>query len=244
VDDLTFALDSVFVDAAQRQVIQLNFSHVTVDLPQLPLWKGTKFTYSFGSKQPPILLSDLLDWVVRASRDEGPRIVQDAGKDGVLAFAPILNELRRLIHATRKVTHSSQGATLPDGMRTPRVRRALEVLAAQLDEAANLATLVKREQIPVIADAQVVGTPPTGSPMTVMLTGTNFRRNCSAFLYAANREDIADRPAQPGGFQNAGQVSANFLKTPPRHDADGRLDWQVVLTNEDGTTSEPVAITF
>jgi len=57
VDDLTFALDSVYVDAAQRQVIEIKF----------------------GDGRPPLLLSDLLDWVTRACRDEGPRMIQDSG---------------------------------------------------------------------------------------------------------------------------------------------------------------------
>jgi hypothetical protein len=238
VDDLNFALDSVFVDAAQRQVIQLNFSGMTVEMPELPLWRAKKHPYQFPTKQAPILLSDLLDWVTRASRDEGPKIVQDAGKDGVLAFAPILNELRKLIHATRKITHTSQGATLPDGMRTPRVRRAVEVLAAQLDEAANLATLVRRDGAPEITG---VSATTTGAITTVTLTGTNFRRHCSVILFAANREDIADIPARGAPVAGQSQVTANF-KIPFTHDANGRIDWQVMLTNEDGTTTEPVSI--
>jgi hypothetical protein len=248
VDDLTFALDSVFVDAAQRQVIQLNFTGVTLDhLPKLPLWKGKTVQppYSFLGKQAPILLSDLLDWVVRASRDEGPKIVQDAGKDGVLAFAPILNELRILIHGTRKLTHTHQGASLPDGVRTPRVRRALEVLAAQLDEAANLAALVKRDGLPEITG--VTPDPITWSPkaptVNITLTGTNFRRHSSVFLSAANREDVPDIPASGMSVTGHSQATATF-KIPRLRDAGGRLDWQVVLTNEDGSSTEPVAITL
>jgi hypothetical protein len=240
VDDLNFALDSVFVDAAQRQVIQLNFSGMTVEMPELPLWRAKKHQYQFPNKQSPILLSDLLDWVTRASRDEGPKIVQDAGKDGVLAFAPILNELRKLIHATRKITHTGQGATLPDGMRTPRVRRAVEVLAAQLDEAANLATLVRRDLAPEITQAS---TPSITGPrmMKFTLQGTNFRPNCSVFVYAANREDMPDIPATIIGKVSANSITATS-STRKQHDADGWRDWQVVVTNEDGTTSEPVAI--
>jgi hypothetical protein len=243
VDDLTFALDSVFVDAAQRQVIQLDFTGEVVELPELPLYKGRKERYPFNGKQAPIVLSDMLDWVVRASRDEGPRIVQDAGKDGVLAFAPILNQLRILIHATRKFIRSPKGATLPDGMRTPRVRRALEVLAGQLDEAADLAGLVRRDGLPEITEVS----PPVKTSIrghkafTLTLTGNNFRRLCSAFLYAANREDIADIPARHVKFDGPTQVHATF-GIPRPEDAGGRLDWQVVLTNEDGTTSEPFMI--
>ncbi len=116
VDDLTFALDSVFVDAAQRQVIQLDFTGLSVELPELPLSKGKTFTETkrFEHQQAPLLLSDLLDWVVRACRDEGPRIVQDAGKDGVLAFAPVLGEAR-ILSTPPGSRHGSQVTALPTG---------------------------------------------------------------------------------------------------------------------------------
>jgi hypothetical protein len=243
VDDLTFALDSVFIDAAQRQVIQLNFTNLTVELPELPLWKGNTFTKTFKHRQAPILLSDLLDWVVRASRDEGPRIVQDAGKDGVLAFAPVLGELRLLIRAIRVFTDNPQGATLPDGMRTPRVRRALDVLAGQLDEAANLAALVKRDGAPEITGASVTTTSTPGHPeqLQITLTGLNFRRNSSVFLYADNRQDIPDISVRAVQFVSPTQVIATS-RIPRLEDAGGRLDWQVVLTNEDGAASEPFSL--
>lgn len=244
VDDLTFALDSVFVDAAQRQVIQLDFTGLSVKLPELPLSKGKTFTETkrFEHQQPPLLLSDLLDWVVRASRDEGPRIVQDAGKDGVLAFAPVLGELRVLIRATQTFTDSPKGVTLPDGMRTPRVRRALDVLAGQLDEAANLAALVRRDGAPEVTGTPILTTTdqPAGQ-MLITLTGFNFRRNSSVFLYADDRQDVPDVQARYVQFVSPTQVSAR-LRIPKQEDAGGRLHWQVVLTNEDGAASVPVAI--
>jgi hypothetical protein len=244
VDDLTFALDSVFIDAAQRQVIKLDFTGQVVKLPELPLRKGKIFTdtETFKHRQAPILLSDLLDWVVRASRDEGPRIVQDAGKDGVLAFAPVLNKLRLLIRATRELTHSPMGATLPDGMQTPRVRRALDVLARQLDEAADLAALVKRDGAPEVTGPPTLTTygQPAGQ-MQITLTGLNFRRNSSVFLYADNRQDVPDVQARSVTFVSPTQVSAG-LRIPRQEDAGGRLRWQVVLTNEDGAASVPVPV--
>ena len=109
------------MDAAQRQVIELKFPG-----------------------EPALLLSDLLDWVVRASRDEGPRIIQDAGKDGVFSFAPVVRRLRDLVRSTRQAARHEAG--LPDGMRTPRVDRALQVLVAQLDEATDLSSLVRVTQ--------------------------------------------------------------------------------------------------
>jgi hypothetical protein len=239
VDDLTFALDSVFVDAAQRQVIQLQFSGVIIHLPILPLWKHQSENVKLPAHQAPILLSDLLDWVVRACRDEGPKIVQDAGKDGVLAFAPILNELRRLISATRTITHRNQHATLPDGMRTPRVRRALEVLAAQLDEAADLATLVQRVALPMITDVTL--DPDISQQWLITVEGVNLRRNPSVFLFAANRQDKPDVAPRGNPVSTASGIRASFAAQSWQDDL-GYVDWQVAVVNQDGTASQPVEV--
>jgi hypothetical protein len=218
VDDVTFALDSVYVDAAQRQVIEL----------KLP------------GQSAPLLLSDLLDWVQRSARDEGPRIIQDGGKDGVEAFAPVLSELRGLVKATRDLTGSARGALLPDGMRTPRVRRAFQVLEAQLTEAARLSKLVQRYDQPQITSAVVARDVSTGE-IEVKLTGTNFRQPASAFLIPENREDIADVPARRTHVRNPSAATAHFRI--PRHGLDGvRVTWQVVLVNADGTQSNQAAI--
>ena len=135
VGDLMFALDSVFVDAAQRQVIELRFAElVALNVPQVP-FRGNPPQTKPASLQAhsPMFLSDLLDWVLRTSRDEGPRIIQDAGKDGVLAFTPVLETLRILVRATRQIAQGrSARNVMPAGMRTPRVDRALQVLADQL----------------------------------------------------------------------------------------------------------------
>jgi hypothetical protein len=237
VGDLTFALDSVYVDAAQRQVIELRFAGLTVEVPELPLRKATTKTmpYTFGSHEPPILLSDLLDWVTRASRDEGPRIVQDAGKDGVQAFEPVLDKLRILIHATRKAVHN--GSTLPAGMRTPRVSRALQVLAAQLDEAANFARLVRREPIPQIATA--LASLPDVTPIAITLTGANFRKSDSAVLIAENREDLPNLPGSLD-FSSPSAATATFPVNPATLRNTAGTTWLVALVNENGTQSNQV----
>jgi Carboxypeptidase regulatory-like domain len=246
VDDLLFALDSVYVDAAQRQVIELRFANVTVEIPQLPLTSRTGSTrttpYTFPTHEPPILLSDLLDWVTRASRDEGPRIVQDAGKDGVLAFAPVLDRLRILVHATRQTART--GVALPDGMRTPRVSRAIQVLAAQLDEAANLARLVRREPLPLITQASASSWDVDLSgpnPITVTLTGSNFRKSDSAVLIAENREDLADLPAQSFTVTPPNNATATFMNPALLRNTAGTT-WLLTLTNEYGTQSNQVEV--
>ena len=92
-----------------------------------------------------MFLSDLLDWVLRASRDEGPRIIQDAGKDGVLRL--------RAGAATSSGSWCARPATIARQQRgacrtacgRPGWTAPCKVLAAQLDEAADLASLVQVE---------------------------------------------------------------------------------------------------
>ena len=241
VDDLNFALDSVYVDAAQRQVIELDFARKTVTVPAIPLRSNKTTSESFGKDEPPLLLSDLLDWVTRASREEGPRIIQDAGKDGVLAFAPVLDKLRKLIYATRDISRSSKA--LPPGMRTPRVRRATEVLADQLDEATDLARLVKRDAAPELFSAVVTGSDPDSERITVTLTGTNFRRNASVVLIPENRQDLAELTSRHATITPPGSATAYFRD--PRRAADGdRVRWLAVLTNDDGAETSPVVIQY
>jgi hypothetical protein len=220
VSDLTFALDSVYVDAAQRQVIEL----------RLP-------------GQPPVLLSDLLDWVVRASRDEGPRIIQDAGKDGVLAFAPVLAKLRTLVHTARELARNS--TKLPSGMKTPRVDRAFQVLVSQLAEAARLAKLVQRDQPPQL-DVALASRPyldSSGVPtITVDMFGSNLRKNASVVLIPENREGLADLPGRFLNLQPPSFAIAAFRD--PRSVGGAGVNWLVSFINEDGETADPIALTF
>ena len=215
VSDLSFALDSVYIDAAQRQVIEL----------------------SFGPGQPPLLLSDLLDWIVTASRDEGPRLIQDAGKDGVRAFAPVLRRLRGLVGQTLQAITDPH---LPRGLQTPRVRRAFEVLDDQLDEATRLAGLVQTDQPPEITGAPV-DTTYEGPGIRLVLTGANFRAPGSAVLEVLSREDRPDLLARH--VHVIGPTSATATFRIPAHGPNaGRLNWQLVFINGDGTQSDPFAV--
>jgi hypothetical protein len=251
VDDLTFAMDSVFVDAAQRQVIELRFDHLS---PEMTV------TSAGGPKppgEPPILLSDLLDWVTRASRDEGPRIIQDAGKDGVVAFAPVLERLRFLIRATRDIIRDHHG--LPPGLRTPRVKRAFDVLADQLKTAAELAVSVRRQEPPTISAAWV-GTPsdaadgnffdqvsatsatplPSGTKVNIGLLGSGFRADTIALLQLDGRPDLPEQQARVNTSQPS-VASVEFAVPPQLHHA-GRATWLVSVANRDGTHSNEVPV--
>jgi Carboxypeptidase regulatory-like domain len=240
VDELTFALESVFIDAAQRQVITLRFAGLAVSVPSLPLRTPGHSEVTFGNDEPPILLSDLLDWVLRASRDEGRKIIQDAGKDGVVAFAPVLDKLRVLVHATQALSH--EHSALPAALRTPRVRRALRELARQLDSATDLARSVQRQEPPEISAAIEQGAggylfaPPLETATTdvsIILLGRNFRDGATAALTAAGRPDLGE-VRSPADLHGPSVASARFAD--PRTLGDG-ITWLISLTNSDGTHS-------
>jgi hypothetical protein len=216
VDDLNFALNSVFVDAAQRQVIELRFRE---------------------NQEPPMILSDLLDWVVRTCRDEGPRMIQDAGKDGVVAVSRVLQKLRRLVRETIQLSNSDRA--LPAGLRTPRVTRAFQVLAKQLQEATNLATSVRRDEAPEITAAWVQDASQPGQ-VVIHLLGSNFQTGASAVFRPQNWAGLGPQRAQPTEVVQPNLAVALFTGDWTSWEVTGLIS----LSNEDGTQSNEVQISL
>jgi hypothetical protein len=108
-----FAMDSVFLGPAQRQTIKLDFT-----------------------PDPSMFVEDLLEWVDRLASQEGPRLIQGAGKDGIFAFQPMITDLARfvsmaLLDGTNGGKQKLNG-TIPAAYGSPRVQRALQALARQL----------------------------------------------------------------------------------------------------------------
>jgi hypothetical protein len=198
--------------------------------------------------EAPMFLSDLLDWVLRVSRDEGPRIIQDAGKDGVLAFTPVLNKLRVLVRATAQIARERNARNaMPAGMRTPRVDRAIKVLADQLDEAANLASLVRVEAAPQIAFVAItpedaVRMPLSGRPdqIETSLIGSNFRGPATAILMAEDDEDLPEQRAS-ATVMTPSTAKATF-NNPGSDPNNAGTTWVVSIVNNDGTQSVPVEV--
>jgi hypothetical protein len=123
VDEVRFALDSVFIGPAERQTLKLNFS-------------GT---------QPPMFAEDLYNWVQSFAAEEGPRLIQDGGKFAVQnTFYPIVRRLTILIH-------ESQGPfnpNIPPAYSTARVQRALSQLEGELTSLANLSRPIRHVVTP------------------------------------------------------------------------------------------------
>jgi hypothetical protein len=151
VQDAYFTMDSVFMGDAERQTAQLNFAGLTVTVPNAD---RTLAPHTFLPDTSGLFVAELLDWVDRSVSQELPALLQDAGKDGLESFKMSTNRLRRLVHGALELAHRRSHIArelargLPPGFHTPRVQRAVLLLADGLDEAYRLAFQVHSPQFP------------------------------------------------------------------------------------------------
>lgn len=124
VHEVMYAMDSVFLDDAERHTVALTFSN------------------------PPnttLFISELLGWIDRFASEEAPRLIQDGGKSGVISLEPTLEQLALLARGALLQPKGQQNPVgLPAGFRTARVQRALEELADHLDDAIELTSVIQR----------------------------------------------------------------------------------------------------
>jgi hypothetical protein len=153
VEEVSFAMDSVFLGPAERQTIELHFRDRQVSIPWVPGSPHDKkpkpplnrYTYTFDHDAAPLFIAELLDWTALLPSESAP-MLDDSGKDGLIAVFTNVDRLRKLVHASKMQSyHGAQlpGQPLPAGYKTPRVQRALGELADALDEAAKLAGQIK-----------------------------------------------------------------------------------------------------
>jgi hypothetical protein len=162
VNEVRFALDSVFIGPSERQTLLLQFAD-----PNLPS----------------MFVEDFLHEVEQLVTTEGPRLIQDGGRLAVNNnILPVVISLEHLADQARNPTNLG---TLPDGYRTARVQRTLDDLDDQLSDLINLARPVGRDVPPPEVPPQalsVVNVAPAsisfaGSPIapaTVTIFGTGF----------------------------------------------------------------------
>jgi hypothetical protein len=130
VEEIRFAMNSVFVGPAERQTIELEFNFP-------------------GRAKESMLVGDLLEWVHRFASEESPHLIRESGKEGVKSLVSTLNRLGELVRASLidPDKKGQQGSTnLPSGYRTARVQRAVEELAGHLEEAHELADEIKESE--------------------------------------------------------------------------------------------------
>lgn len=127
VKDVEFAMDSVFISAAERQTTLLDFTSI--------------------DSESSLFIAELLDWVDRAVSVELPAQLQDSGKDAIYTVTQVAGDLHRFVRTAIIPNQPLKG--LPPGYRTPRVQRALRLLAESLSETLRLAGQIKPPDFPV-----------------------------------------------------------------------------------------------
>ena len=145
VRDAYFAMDSVFMGDAERQVAQLDFAGLIVKVPNPRT--GSPELHTFKPRTSGLFVAELLDWVDRAASDELPRLLQDAGKDGLESLQLVTDRLRKFVHGA--IVPPQKAPSLPPGYHTPRVKRAMQLLADGLDETYKLAVQLSPPDLPV-----------------------------------------------------------------------------------------------
>jgi hypothetical protein len=97
-----------------------------------------------------MFIEDLLSWVQSFAKDEGPQLIQNAGKLGVGdGFLPVVGKLGTLVKEAR---HPLNERKLPPGYGTNRVQRSLKDLEDQIAELVRLAGSVSLKNPPRVFD--------------------------------------------------------------------------------------------
>lgn len=120
VNEVRFALDSVFIGPNERQQLLLVFpDHTFV---------------------PSMYLEDVLTEIESTVTDEGPRLIKDGGRVAVFYnVLPVVQTLMNMVEGARDPVNIGE---LPDGFRTARVRHSLDDLRDQLTYLSTLAQQV------------------------------------------------------------------------------------------------------
>ncbi len=112
VNEVRFALDSVFIGPNERQTLLLEF----YDERELPA----------------MYLEDVLTEIESSVTDELPRLIQDGGRIAITNnLLPVLQTLMNMVQGAKDPANID---ILPDGYSTARVRHALDDLSDQLTQ--------------------------------------------------------------------------------------------------------------
>jgi hypothetical protein len=133
VNEVRFALDSVFIGPNERQMLLLKFA---------------------DHRFPSMYLEDILDEVNSFVSDEGPRLLRDGGKISITNnILPVVKNLKDMIQQTR----DQRDRDVPKGFKTARVRRAMDDLYSQLDALKKLTDQVEQQLPTPLTDLAILG---------------------------------------------------------------------------------------
>jgi Carboxypeptidase regulatory-like domain len=138
VHEVEFAMNSVFLGPAERQTLELKFPSRSSGGTS-----GGQTSPILGA--PPIFVSELLEWVERFATEEGRRLIDEGGRQGVVAFLPTIDLLSELVKAALVTSEGGKQdpTRMPAAYARRRVQRAIRELADQLKNAADRARNIK-----------------------------------------------------------------------------------------------------
>jgi hypothetical protein len=223
VNEVRFALDSVFIGRNERQSLLLRFRDRAL---------------------PAMFLEDMLVEIESFVTDEGPRLLRDGGKISVTNN--ILPVVRSYLHLVRQAHDPENKYKVPDGFRTARVRRTLDDLQDQLSELMQLIEQVEGELPPVTDKLQVISLSQTSGKLgtlklPVSIIGGGFTpqsvvilRRGSDFLAVSKPDFYSDQRVN---------VTLNLKTVPPPKgwydvEVKNAADESVVLPHAFEVTSE------
>jgi hypothetical protein len=188
VNEVRFALDSVFIGPNERQTLLLEFSD-----PKL---------------LPSMFLEDILKEVENFAINEGPRLLRDGGKISVTNnVLPVVESLQFLINQAHAPTNID---VLPDGFKTARVRNALDDLGDQLQRLLDLILQVT-QQVPPSEDKLTitrVAINPGAKATTLSIFGTGFLPVPEVILHSL--QPVVGPPAITVEFFSGQRIDVHF----------------------------------
>lgn len=218
VNELRFALDSVFIGPNERQTLLLEFDDHSL---------------------PPMFLEDVLDQVDSFVAEEGPRLLRDGGKISVTNnILPVVDTLRRMIQGAHNP--KDQKKRVPDGFRTARVRHALDDLQKQLTDLVDLTKQVEQqvpppEGKPIINSVKVSqsGSFYLGNfTLEVDIFGDQFDSAATVQVFSTAAPDLQ---LTPPVFHNSQYLELVLALTSPTDLSTGNHD--IVVTNPGGPST-------
>jgi hypothetical protein len=205
-------MDSVFFGPSDRQATELKFF-----------------------KEAPITIAELFSWVEDFATNEGLQLVQEAGKDGIVAFRPTISRLEYLVFLALKDSRAHSSVPV-HGFHTARVQRAIENVEDYLETTEERVEDIRRKDAedPLTLKnlAPPTSRPPQKDPVSITVNGNNIQSGATMNLVSAKDPNVGISPIDQGKnmFNAQGtQITATF-------DLSGTSlgKYAVVVVNPDG----------
>jgi hypothetical protein len=204
------AMDSVFFGAAERDTTLLRLNG-----------------------EAPITVAELLSWVDQFAATEGRQLIQDSGKDGVIAFRATLSRLHHLMELASdksRATSSNPGASF----HRPRVQRALDEVTTQARSTLELTRKFSSPDQSSTARAEVSKIDPLqsdqGAGVKLEVQGANLDGTAKIYLTNALNDRLTGVVSD---LQDDGFTGTFDLTDAPEG------EYSFVLEDEDGRQTEP-----